>query len=308
MSNNNYTATAGRNFSTGGYYQAPDSGTFNTLFPADGSFAAFCTFIMRGGVQTLDVPDAIFLWGNLANQSGWSLQLQPGIDNALTLAATIGSGGAIASATAQLFDGANPGLPTPIERLLQAGIWYDGTNVYLTINGVIAAYTATLLPAPSALPATLGAGNSPISNPAIDIDICNCGFYNEQSFAGAPLGDVIGQFAGEAFNSSRETLGASNFITPSQGLDWTHRYDFATAAPSTAASITKTSSGSVIAQPATAPASLPDLGGFGVQNPNLATNAAVALAKQGANPINLFTRKNVDWYSGARFLTPQGPA
>src|SRR5512147_3174457 len=142
MSNNNYIQSIG-GFDGGegpaAFYASPNAGPFNTRNAADGSFAAFCTFYLRG--ETVMMPSSLpsssaFLWGNLSGNTGWALHLVL-TSNVLNLVASIGTGAAVVAASFPLTATALPsGNPTSvIERLIMAGLWFDGADMVLSVNG-----------------------------------------------------------------------------------------------------------------------------------------------------------------------------
>jgi hypothetical protein len=300
--NSNYTPSAGRSFSSEIYYQAESLGPFNAV-AGHSSFAAYCTFILRGGIQDIaaNMVEQV-LWGNLnvADQRGWEISLIGGSGNTLFLAARIGTGADIVNAAVLITGTQADGIITPIERLVMAGLWYDGTTLYLSINGVLAAYDASAAPSPSNLLARIGAGHAAVAaDPAINVDIVSVGYFNEADFDGG--GGGIGEFASDAFSASRANSGMSAYLRPISAIDWTHRYDFAA---STGATIIKQPDGSALSSFGLAPATLEDLGGQGLSNPDRETNTAAPLTRVGA--VHAFTRKNADWYAGGAFLTAQG--
>jgi hypothetical protein len=295
-----------------GHYQAASAGAFNQGNAVDGSFAAFCTFYVRGELvampSSLPASGAQFLWGNLSGNNGWSLSLGLA-DNVLSLIATIGTGAGTVTVAFPLTGSALPSgnFASVIERLIMAALWYDGDNLALTVNGNLVA--------PSAVVASFGVSNAAVrmglnpagSAPAIYADIVSVGFYN-----GVPLSATtrtIGQLAGLAFRSARESFG-SGLILPDSGHDWTYRYWARTLAftnAPAAANVRKNSIGTSITAPAPANQPLVDIGLGGSQD---TAGTAIALLPSTDSGLFLASQKNVDWYHGGGSIAvaPEGPA
>lgn len=311
MAANNYT-TLCRGFATNAYYRGASVGGFNAV-AEDGVFAAYCTFAINGAIQDPGgVPNRHYIWGNSEDAafSGWSIELvQSGGE--LLLQAKVGNGaayvtvqepitGAAVAATGQV-----PASGV-FNRLMMAMMWLDGTNLVLAVNGTVCGFTAfdeaTLVA--SSLSASLGAGAAAVAaNGATYADIASCGYSSDVTFA---FGSQIGPTeAGSAFAAAQEAAG-SGFMDDPSGLDWTHRYDFRTAAAGLGSStLSKTAAGNRIASLPPAPQSIADVGGLG--RSNLAAYSPIALNRGGVSTTNpaLTQRKNMDWANvGTFFFTP----
>jgi hypothetical protein len=253
-------------------------------------------FWIGGGVQ---VPGSAFgtrqcLWGNIDFDAGtgWGIFLTPSASQIALTAALYAAGGPLSSgltlsvATRSSF----------VERLICAGLWYDGENLSLSING-------SLMPVgtngggadpyiASARAATLGA-NPVASEPATNARILSAGY------APALLtNDDIGAAAGNHFSQCREAYGGAYLAAPN--LDWAHRYEVSAGVPAgTSGTITKTAAGAVVTATPVAPAALADVGNLGPQA--FPGTAPVALNRVGALNLRLAQIANPDWYDSAGF-------
>jgi len=295
MSTNNNYAPVARGFKAANdYYVSPDVGAFNAVH-ASGSFAAYVTLLLSGSIQTAayGALQAMHLWGNRdsVGATGWSLNT------------TIGAGpdiqfSALMNAVAFNFVLTTPLNPTPIERLVMLGLWYDATNLWLTVNGVVVGNVASAALSPSAVAARIGSSPTDPLLPATFAEIVSVGYSDEFDLASSD--GVIGTLAASAFDAARADFG-SGYLSANSGWDWTHRYDFRGA---TGGTIVKTAQGARVLAYPDAPATLIDRGGQGSANPNLVTNVPVDLTRvtAGANGLFVNTRKNPDWVSLGTYI------
>jgi hypothetical protein len=303
-------STFARGFSAAAYYRGASAGAFNAV-ASDNTFAAFCTFSLNSGLQAPGgSPTGEYLWGNSedANFSGWSLELVAS-GGELLLQAKVGDGSAYATVQEPITGpavAATGQLPAAgiFNRLIQAALYLDGTNIVLAVNGTICGFTAfdPTTFSPSALAASLGAGTAAVAAlPATFAEILACGYSSDVEYATG-----IGPgYMGSAFVAAQETDGNAGFIVADQGLDWTHRYSFQSAAQGLPGTVNKTAAGNLVTGYPVGPSSLADLGGKG--RANLGTYSPVALAKGGGSttlPI-LSQRTRADWaHLGTFFYTP----
>ena len=192
------------------------------------------------------------------------------------------------------------------DRIIQASLWLDDTNLILAVNGTIcnfAAFDAGTL-VPSAAPATVGAGTAliPAFPLAATVQVLSCGYTQ---FPGLNVGGNVSGFLSEAFSAAREGDG-SGYIVQSGGIDWTHRYDARSLTPGRSGLLNKTSTGAV-AQLPVAPTPWADLGNSGRANLALPPIAAAPLIRGGNSVLGptIIQRKNMDWAAmGTFFFTP----
>ncbi len=300
-----------RGFANGAYYVGADPGAFNAVGDG-GTFGAYVTFIYTSDAQIPGgVPVRQYLWGNSvdASFSGWSLEIEVAGGEAV-LQAKVGGGGAYTAVQEPLTGPsvvATGQAPAPgiFNRLIQASLWCDDTNLILAVNGTICNYAAfdagTLTP--SIIAAQLGAGGAAV--PAVNAarcDIVSAGYTN---FPGLNVAGNVEGFMGFAFDAARAT-GNSGYIIQSAGIDWTHRYDVRVAGQGLRGSLTRTSHGAVATAPL-APSTLVDQGSSGLGNLALPPVAPCNLVRGGASvtgPV-VTQRANVDWANmGTFFYTP----
>lgn len=318
MSNDNYCAALTSFVAVAegaqAYYRATEVGPFNQVSPEDGSFCAYVTFILRGDIQAAAWPTCD-LWGNLLANRGWGLSLNATVDGDGILTATVGDGTTVGTAQYKLTgDASSATVPfnavSPIERLIMAGIWWTGADLFLTINGSIVAVTEALDPlVASAAFATLGA-SADGQRGATPVDIVAAGYSSNLTFGVTPQ-PAIGGYAGVAFAAARDTMGC-NLLYPDAGIDWEHNYNIRTAVQGTVGNISKTAAGTRVAPSLPlGPASLPDSGNRSTSPATSSytptTVAPAALARIGAALPRVIGRKNVDWYAGGTPFVPIAP-
>ena len=259
MPNNaNYLATL--NCGVDSFYTALSAGAFNQR-SATGSFAAFVAFIVRGDFQRFALPLSViteqWLWGNADGSSGWSLTLENGVEGPVFVARVFNLAGV---AVSQSF-----AIGNVFERLTMLGLWFDGTNVYLSANGVVVTGVATAGIRNSARPPRLGA--DALGGPAVmgadSIDFISCGYapVDLDGAAGTASG-TLGRLVGSSYVAFCEALDGA-FLDPNQGIDWLHRYSIEAVSAGLLATTVKTVDGSRVTAAAAAPATLPDVGNGG---------------------------------------------
>ncbi len=308
--NNNYVVAAQNLDNDNAFYQAAAAAPFN---PA-GDFAAFVLFWLDGTAQSqaAENADSADIWGNAFNagNDGWSIEIDPGggalpgaaVD--MVLVATVGDGAARVRAAFPLsLSTVGAGvMPSYINRLILAGLWYDSAaqTVWLSVNGSLQPPSAALAGAysPSANAPSLGRSN--LSGTGQGVSIVAAGF--SPAPAAFPLASNAGGLAAENFVKSREALDG-HYLYWIGGLDWVHRYQFSSAL--TQGTIATSPTGPVLQSFPALPASLPDLGGLGPTNattPGLGANP-VALNRVDDVLANswLVQNRNPDWYSGGAF-------
>jgi len=321
MPNDNYCAalTAFSSSGADAYYVAASSSPFNAL-NAVGGFAAYCTFIVRGASQNVVSPASQFLFGNLSGNTGWGLHLAQGNDAQLFLQAILGSGSGTNVAAFRLtsntiqdpsYVGGNY-----IERLIMAGLWYTGTDLFLTINGAIVAVAEDLDLALSTAPARLGISPAGI-DPCTVTDIVSVGYSNNLNFtaAGAALANtsiLVGDFAGNAFSAARDTMN-SGPINRDAGLDWVRRYDVRQSAENSVGVVDKSALGTKVSVRSAGPSPLLDCGNQTYATA-IPTFTAVTVTPENLTRVALISgslilpqvvgRKNVDWYAGGTPTVP----
>lgn len=295
----NYLATLNRG--TAGYYTAQNAGAFNQV-AGSGSFAAFCAFILRGSYQQLTPPLAAappqWLWGNLdtVNSRGWGLSLANTSNGLGLIASVYGPTGVLTTAilapVGNLF-----------ERLTMLGLWFDGTNVMLSVNGAIVATATQAVPGlrTSALPARLLADPVAAATSSEFVDVVSAG-YTPVDLGGVvgTAGGTAGRLAGTSFKAFCEGLGGAAFLDQDAGVDWLHRYTPEAVAAGLSAATTKLSTGAFVTAPVAAPASLPDVGNGGPVSAG--AGSAVALTRTGAPTIS--SRKNASVFFEAPSAAP----
>lgn len=300
--NANYVATLNRGVA--GYYTAQDAGAFNQR-SATGSFAAFCAFILKGSYQQLVPPltatPAQWLWGNLdtVNHRGWGLSINNTINGPGLLAQVYDNTGVIATASIAP-------MGNLFERLTLLGLWFDGTNVMLSVNGAIVAAAIQSSPGyrSSALPVRLLADPVGAATSSEFVDVISAGYspVDLGGAAGTAVG-TTGRLVGTSFVAFCEGLGGGAFLDQDAGIDWLHRYTPEAVAGGLTATVTKAAAGSFVTSPVPAPASLPDVGNSG---PVLSgPGAPVALLRSGAPTI--VGRKNTSVFFTAPSATPGSP-
>jgi hypothetical protein len=278
-------------------YQAASAGAFNQL-SGSGTLAAYVLFWIAGGIQQIGESFTArqFIWGNLDDNasSGWGIYLEPdGLGQVDLVAGLYGASG-LRTSLASLSGGEF----SYVERLICAALWYDGTNLSLSVNG-------SLMPAdtnvgadayvPSARAAVLGgAASADGASAAENVQVVSAGY--------APLPFVTastGALAGLHFRSCRESL-SGGYFTQTSGVDWAHRYEAAAAMlAATPGTITKSALGAVQTAAAVAPTTLADQGNRG-PTPFVAATP-VALNRLGEDDLNLDQMACPDWYPAAAF-------
>ncbi len=256
-------------------------------------------FWIDSGVQLIgeSFTTRQFLWGNLdeANTNGWGLMLEP-VGGQLVLTARVYTALGPREASAAL---SGPGLPAFIERLILADFYYDGTSLYLAINGSIVAVDDAISPdlyQPSQLVPRLGGevlGTSPASS-------CRIAAVAYTAATDAIAADTVGAVAGAHFADVRAAVAGVARAPAAPELPWLHAYDVAQN-PGRPGRVTKSAAGVVVAAEPTAPVLLIDDGTTSI--PRLlarpADGAALQLAQQ-SQPI---------WYKSSAFaFGPPAPA
>lgn len=299
--NSNYSTLVG-GFAAGesnAVYTAPDGAEFN----AAGAFGASAMFMIDASIQEVaanTAPDEQTIWGNMdvANETGWRIALTLADDDQLQLVGELGDGNDIVTLAMLLSNDEGPAF---VERLLQVGLWFDGTRAALSVNGSIVTQAAAAYAASQYSP-TLGArqtGADAYTEPATYVKVAGCAF----SPVTVPGSRSLGSFAGLSFSSCRGGYNMG-YLAAIEGADWVHRYDLATSCSGISGSITKSAAGVITSGLAAAPATLADLGNRGPTKIDSGATAA-PLTKNGA--LTLGQVENPDWYHGVGyiFLPPQ---
>lgn len=297
--NMNYTTGLYGFFSDKGQsqgYQAASASPFNQL--TDGKFAAYALFWIDAAIQAAgaQVGSRQFIWGNFdeGNSTGWGIYLEDDGNGQLSLFGTVAAASGVRSAELVL---SGTGLAPFVERLMCVGLWYNGSNISLTVNGSMAAFDthAADAYAGSAVKASLGCDPAG-DNPASDVRIVSVGY--------APNGrNGIGAVASSHFKACREAY-AGGYLDPASGIDWAHRYEAANAGIGQSGSVTKSNKGPVVSGLALAPASIADLGN---QGPSPYSGvSAVALSRLGVRDLQLDQVGNMDWYQGGSYAFTGG--
>lgn len=313
MSNDNYVSAL-QSFDTGEYFEAPDVGTFN---PGNAPFAAFALVTIRGAWQDAtaganpNTPQ--FIWGNfdtVGGAAGWGFQL--------TRALQVPQISAFAAGSVVNFaldsSGANAQWA---ERLMLLGLFYDGTQIYLTVNGTIVADPVALAAmVNSTFVARVGQNPNNAVDTAFDSGYVHGVGYTTAFLPEVPLPapapDNVGFLASAHFSACREDLNAGLFFKLN-GSDWTHRYRVSDMALTAAqAAVLRNTTGSAVAQTALAPASWPDVGNQqfaplpGLTPPVVTPTPLARVSAETPNSISLTSIKNPDWYQGGTFTFVPG--
>ncbi len=321
MPNDNYCAalTAFTSSGSDAYYIAGSASPFNALNLA-GGFAAYVTFILRGASQNVVSPVNQFLWGNLTGNNGWAFQLTQGNQAQLLLQCILGDGSGTNVTAFRLTSDSNvdPAFQTgnPIERLIMAGLWYTGEDLYMTINGAIVALAEDVDLALSSVPARIGIAPDG-SIPCTTVDIVSVGYSNNLNLTAAGgdptnVSPLVGDFAGNAFAAARDTMN-SGPINRDAGLDWVRRYEARQSAEGAVGVITKGVTTAKVAIRAAGPAPLNDIGNqtYATAIPSF---TPVTVAPEPLTRVSVTSgplvfpqvvgRKNVDWYAGGTPIVP----
>ncbi len=294
-------------------YRSASAGAFNAQ-TVGGAFAAMVAFKIN--VESLIPGQAAVartLWGNLNASafSGWGLSLSVA-SSQLVVRASLGDGSAV-NAVSFPITGANK--IQAAEQLIMAGLWFDGTDLHLTINGVIVATVDDAGPyAPSSFNVSLGINaTTPPTESASGCEIFAAGYMNGLNFTSAT---TVARNAGPAFNALR----ASNCGSPAfsnYGPSWTHFYS--AIANGIAGNLVKKPAGAYLQPLETAPQGLAEAPGtlIDLGNKTPFASDADSFVAVPYNPINLSRyapdedphpgqpwvngHKNLDWYQGANF-------